>query len=360
MASVATTHLPLPSGVPYNVRLANVVDDQEDILRLCRESGLHCTAERYKWNYLDNPLRSTWSAVAVNFVHQRVVGTTALFPRSLLLNGARLRAAVAGDFAVEPGHRGLYAALALQKAATAACKAGEFDILYGFPNKAARPVQLRAGYQAIGQMISGMRLLRTRTALEKRGRGLWCPWVADAFDGVLGLLSRDFRTTARGEYAYSCLAAYDERFDAFWHKMLPRFRVVVERTSPYFNWRFRQCPSKQYSLFAAVHTKTAEVGGYIVWWTNDGKTHIYDIMSCDAAFDGLLAAFIALQRKQNTYCITLSYFGDHELIRRLCKFGFFFRLSQAKVLVHFTPALQASAQLCNPDNWYLLDGDSDA
>lgn len=344
----------------YFVRAADMDRDQGDVLRLCRISKLNGSPEKCPWKYDMNPLGRTWCALAIESASDKVVGTTALFPRRLLVDGTSLRAAVAGDFAVEPGHRTLYPAIALQKAALAACQGGAFDVLYGLPNNAARPVQLRAGYQSVGQVTAGVRLLRTRAALARRGQASW-RWGADVLDSIVTLLSRESRANMATSYCYVSLPRFDARFDRFWANALANHRIIVGRDSLYANWRFADCPILKYSLFTAVHKTTGEIGGYVVWSSSQhGKIRISDLMAYDHAFDGLLTAFIKLQRDQSADCITIVYFGNNNLVRKLRRFGFMFRRTPSEVLLSVKPGVPAPERFFDSDNWYLLDGDSDS
>jgi hypothetical protein len=354
-----TTVAPPAPVVPYQVRLADVVRDEQEILRLCKAGALHCPPEKYQWNYAANPLRQAWCSLAIERANQSAVGTTALFPRRILVDGVPFSAAVSGDFAVDPQHRTLYPALALQKAAVTACRSGSFDILYGFPNDAARPVQIRAGYRVVGRIRVGIRPLRLRRTLERAVRELhWLPGTR-ILDSLISLASKESRVRIPTQYRYSVLPAFDERFDRFWVRTLHRHRVVVERNSVYANWRFISCPSRKYSLFVAIHSNTGEVGGYILSWSDEGRTHISDILANEDAFDGLLTLFINQQREQGAHCITIVYFGGSWLVRKIRRFGFLFRSTRSEVLLYTKPDLPAADLLSCPDNWYLLDGDSD-
>ncbi|MGE5207439.1 MAG: GNAT family N-acetyltransferase [Chlamydiota bacterium] len=344
----------------YHVRRADLARDGTEIASLCQAASLHCTPEKYHWNYQANPLQPAWCGLVIEDHSQQIVGTTALFPRRLLVDGQRVRAAVAGDFAVGAGHRVLYPALLLQRAALGACHAGEFDVLFGFPNDAARPVQRRAGYRPVGQVCAGVRLLNTQTVLAQYGRRSWWTRVGAIFDSLVTLISKERRDVNAGPYDYVELPAFDQRFDRFWRDALPRHRVVVERDSAYANWRFLQCPVRKYSLLAAVRRSSGEIGGYVVWSEQGGKARIADLMACEDAFDGLLSAFIRLQRERQAYCITAVYFGDNRLVRRLCRFGFLFRRTRSELLVGANSRPGVLEPLLDANNWYLFEGDSDS
>lgn len=354
-----TAQAPPSPIAPYRVRLADTLADESEVLRLCKASALHCSPEKYRWNYTANPLGYAWCSLAIEAGGESPVGTTALFPRRLLVDGVPFSAAVSGNFAVDPQHRSLYSALALQRAALAACKSGSFDILYGFPNDAARPVQIRAGYRVVGRVHAGIRPLQLRQTLDRAGWQLrWLPGIS-TMDSLVSLASQESRARIPARYRCSVLTVFDQRFDRFWARTLPRYRVVVERSSGYANWRFISCPSRKYSLFAAIDSETDEIGGYILSWSDDGHVHISDVMANDDLMDGLLTCFIRQQREQGAHCITLVYFGGRDLFRRTRRFGFVFRNAVTEVLAYSKPTLAIAEQLSCPDNWYLSEGDSD-
>ncbi len=344
----------------YGVRSFDPERDSDDIIRLCRSASLKCSPEKYIWKYRSAPCSGTWCALATDSFSKRPIGTTALFPRRLLVAGTLLKAGIAGDFAVEFGHRSLYSALALQRAAIQACLSGKFDVLYGFPNDAARLVQLRAGYVSLGQVLAGIRFLQTRRTLAKQVSNRFLGFASDIFDEVIRIVSTESRIH-QSEYSYISLPIVDDRFDRFWEKTLPEHAVIVERNSAYANWRFLDCPDKKYSLFAAVHRGNGDIGGYVVWTrSQDGKVRISDLMADDNVIDGLLASFINLQRELGAHCITIVYFGNYHLIRRLRKFGFFFRKTSSQVLLCVNPRVNELERLFDSANWYLFDGDSDS
>jgi len=354
-----TTVAPPSSVASYHVRPADILADEPEILRLCEASALRCSPEKYRWNYTANPLGPARCSLVIEASRPSPVGTAALFPRRILVDGVPFSAAVSGDFAVDPRHRTLYSALALQRGALAACRSGPFDILYGFPNDAARLVQLRAGYRTVGRVHAGIRPLRLRQTLDRAGWQLrWLPGI-NAVDSLLGLASRESRSRLPAQYRCSVLTAFDERFDRFWARTLPRYRVVVERSSEYANWRFISCPNRMYSLFTAIESKTDEIAGYVLSWSDNGHIHISDIMADDDVFDGLMTLFIRRQREQGAHCITLVYFGQRLLLRTIRRFGFVFRSTGSEVLVYTKPTLAITEQLSCPENWYLFDGDSD-
>ncbi len=101
------------------------------------------------------------------------VGVGSAAPRSFLLGGQPIEAAVLVDLAVTVAHRTLYPALLLQKSLLSAGLAVR-RLLYAFPNQKAAAVFQRAGYRRIGLMTRFVRVLRSRSYLEE----LLPAWVA--------------------------------------------------------------------------------------------------------------------------------------------------------------------------------------
>lgn len=361
MAQVSSPILDSQPLVPYRIRQANLDLEASEIIRLCKAGGLQSSIQKYLWKYETYAGQRAWCNLAIDNISGRPVGTTALFPRTLLIEGNPVAAAVAGDFAVEAEHRTLYPAISLQKSALQACRDGRFEIIYGFPNDAARLVQLRAGYLSVGVVRSGIRPLHTRRFFEASGNRRWWGIFADAFDRGLEVAANKFHRQFLDDYYYRELAGADERFDRFWAEELPRYRIVLERNSRYVNWRFMQCPYRTYRLLAALHRQTQEIGGYVFWSsTPDGKVRIFDLMASDHVFEGLVTAFLRLQEAHDATCITVVYFGNDRLVRRLRRFGFFFRQTRSQVLLSVNPRLPKAQMLFDPQNWYLSEGDSDS
>lgn len=361
MAQLSAPILDRPRLAPYTIRNANLDQDRGEIIRLCKTGGLQSSIEKYRWKYEACTGQRPWCKFAIETASGRPIGTSALFPRRLLIDGVAVSAAVAGDFAVESQHRTLLPAISLQKSALQACREGRFDMIYAFPNDMARLVQLRAGYVSVGTVRAGIRPLRTRKLFEAPGKHRWWGMFADLFDGAVRIVAKESRFTAVSDYRYLEVSVTDERFDRFWGVALPKYRIVVGRNSDYANWRFMQCPYRAYRLFAAQHRDTQEIGGYILWSaTPDGKVRVSDLMAFDRVFDELLTAFIRFQQEQNAPCITLVYFGNERLVRRLRSFGFFFRQTRSQVLLTVSPRMPNPQRLFDPQNWYLFEGDSDS
>src|SRR5512139_1800473 len=100
----------------YSVIEADVQNNRDEILPILKENlGGSLREEKYLWNYNRCPFGAAHCWLARHEQSNTFIGTTALFPRVILVKGDPVYAAIAGDFAVDIHHRNLMAALTLQK-----------------------------------------------------------------------------------------------------------------------------------------------------------------------------------------------------------------------------------------------------
>ncbi len=118
----------------YRVDRGDPVADRERILALwerCKFASGAPARARYDWFYLDNPAGR--SRVYLLFSGDEMVGALGTGTRQLAGAAGEMRSAVIlVDFVVEPMHRSLYPALALQKTARER-ELRDIPMLYGIP-----------------------------------------------------------------------------------------------------------------------------------------------------------------------------------------------------------------------------------
>lgn len=345
----------------YSIVPADIANDREAVLKLWKRNFNRVPEERFAWMYRDNPAGPAACWIATEAERGEIVGATAVFPRQLLIDGDTIRAGIAGDFAVDPKHRGFGPALSLQKTAVAHCSERTFSVLYGLPNKQSRSVLLRAGYRTVADVYRMTKPLRSWYYLSRR---IEMPFITRALsrsvDVVFRLLS--WKDSSRHEtYALETPPAFDARFDELWNKASTHFTVIGERSSSYLNWRYRSSPHETYSIFSLVRKDTRSLLGYIVYHTNENKANIADLLSLDldSTLDTLLSAFISHLRKSFVDSVSVSYAGTRLFLKKLLNYGFFIRDREGKVVVYAPADVAAHAIVLNEENWYLLSGDND-
>jgi RimJ/RimL family protein N-acetyltransferase len=312
-------------------------------------------ATRYAWLHERNPAGpgAVWLARAPD---GRPVGTAALHARHVVVEGRIYLAGLATNFAVEPEARAFGPALALQRAVLAACEAGEFAFIYGFPNQAARAIFERLGYRP-GPTLRLARLLRSRPYLERAGRA---PAVASLLAAPLDLA---MRLVARETYhrppagaRLERLDAFDASFEAFWQRVRARHAIVADRSAEYMNWRYAQWPTRRYDL--AALRRGGEIAATLVSYVMDDIVYIAEVHALDAeSLDGLLGQFLRAQRRAGFTAVSVIVLGDAGCAGRLARYGFRPREVERALMVYAPARSPLRSCLYRVHRWALFEGD---
>ena len=310
---------------------------------------------RYAWLHERNPAGpgALWLARAAD---GRPVGTAALHARHVVVDGRPYLAGLATNFAVEPAARAFGPAIALQRAVVAACEAGEFAFIYGFPNRAAKAVFERMGYVP-GRTRRLARLLRSRPYLQRLGRApSVAPVLARPLDLAMRLFSREtFQPMPRGT-RLERIEAFDASFDAFWGRLRSHLAIVADRDAEYMNWRYAQWPTRRYDL--AVVRRGGEVTATVVSYVIGDVVYIAELFALDTeSFDGLLIPFLRTQRRAGACAVSLILLGDVGFAGRLARYGFRLRDVDRSMVVYVPEGSPLRSRLHRVDRWTLFEGD---
>ena len=353
--------------VPGDIRL-----HRRDILALAVRN-LPATREiaeaRYEKYYKNNPLGRPHLALARDRASQAVVGMATLFPTHLSFSGTLIPAAISGDFAVEPGHRGLGPAVALQRNLLSALAPIGISCAYGSPNESAEPILDRVGYTDVGRFVRFVRIVRTRFLVERYLRHATVARFASAVssatvDPLLALVFRERRHRLPHGLTIQKPLLFDDTFSDVWKAMSRQPLASSERSSEVLNWKYelpQRAQMRPYRIFALI-VDGAHVAGYIVYVEKSGIRHVFDIafLPSRSIVDALLSEFVLDSSKNGSAAIALLYLGpDTLLTRRLEAFGFFRRREEHGLRVYVPTELATGVDLTCRKNWYFLAGDTD-
>lgn len=338
---------------------ANFKKDKKDIIKLWERNFSGVLAERFNWIYENNPagVPSCWLAIKDG----QLVGSTAIFPRLLYINGEVVTAGIAGDFSVIKEHRGFGPALSLQREAVSNYISEGFRILYSLPNKDSGGILKRVGYSDIGDIIRLTRPLKSQNYLENK---INIPVIAKMLSKPIDMAMRKF---VRGnfhmrykDYTWELLTSFDYRFDILWDKAAPQFTVIGERTCSYLNWRFINSPHESYLIFVIKQTMTDEIHGYITFSIARNRAIIFDLLSLNIhILDALLSEFILLLQRECLDAVSINLAGCTDLVKKLQRYGFFIRDREDKLVALFPPDSPFAQYISEIKNWYFLVGDND-
>ncbi len=338
---------------------ADLKRDKEDIIRLWERNFSNVPRERFDWIYENNPagVPSCWLVKKEG----QVVGSIALFPRRLYINGQAVTAGIAGDLSVIRAFRLLGPAMSLLNEVSSSYIKEGFDLIYTLPNEKSVNIAKRSGYSVIGDILSLTRPLKSQYYLRKK---IHYPIISKLLqkpvDFAMRIFAKENFFKHHKESSCEVLTSFDSRFDTLWEKALPNFAIIGERTSSYLNWRFVNSPHESYSIFIIKQVSNHDILGYIVFNTVKNRVKIADILSIDSnTLDILLSEFILYSRRENIDSISIRLGGCSDMLRKLQSHGFSIRGNEGKLLGLFPPDSPFSKYFTDIKNWYLMDGDND-
>jgi hypothetical protein len=316
---------------------------------------------RYAKYFEDSPLGPPRFFMAHDSESDSFVGMASIFPTQLRVFGELVPAAVAGEFAVDDGHRGLGPAVPLQRAAVNALGDLGLACAYGYPNEHSEPITRRVGYTDLGKLTRYVKVLRSRILVEQYGRGRVAAGVGRvALDPLLSVFSRE--RLHRRRHRIERPGAFDERFAAVWSSLWRQGTITSERNVELLNWKYEMGREGGiYRVFALVGPDD-QVAAYAVYRERNGIRHVIDIVFRPdrQILDSLLAELIRDARKQGLAAISLIHLGAQGLlVQRLKAFGFLRRTEDSSLHVFVPGESELERSLVEAGNWSFLNADAD-
>jgi hypothetical protein len=333
-----------------------------------RDPELPVRAEqRLAWLYQQNPAGPALTWLGFDDDARRAFGCCSCYPRETWVNGARMHAAIAADFAVDRKYRIAGPAVTLQRAMARGSGEAGISFVYGWPNNQSIGVFKRVGYKVVGQTTTWAKPLRSvrhvRTALEERVPAIagLAPLAGSLVD--VGLAADDWRRLLPRlpSLRTQVLDRADERFDELLSRARPPW-IMGDKTAAYLNWRYAECPTVRYR-FLVVVDRHDRLQGYVVY-THVGETAVAaDLFAADLgpALDHLLVGFARRAWREGAATAELTFVGTSELTRRLARLRFFPRETSRSLVLHVAPNTPpaVAAALADRERWFMLDGELD-
>ncbi len=309
----------------YSIIRADARRNQGDILPILKENlGESLREEKYLWKYQQCPYGAADCWLTRHEESGTFVGTGALFPRKMLVQGEPVCAGIAGDFAFDRQHRNLIQALALQREIQSKIHETRFRFIYCLPNEQARGIFSRIKYKKIGTFTHFVKPLKSEYRNHEYLHSiLQSKPVARAVDMFIRIFAKESRYTTTVPYSIDTPDSFDERFDVFWKKVSGQFAIIGERTPAFLTWRYMQSPGKKYSVFCLLD-EHKDISGYIVYDFNKNMCDIMDMLyePTGDVLGLLLAEFSRFMRMKGAGSISVHYLGGGFLKEKLREFNF--------------------------------------
>lgn len=240
--------------------------------------GQHLTArstpQRTEWFYEQNPHGRARVLTLRDGTDGAIVGSGAVIPRLLWINGSRRLGSVMADFWVHPAHRSLGPAVQLQRACVDAARelgCAFFDLPQGNMPAVYRRMRL------LGPLVLARlaRPLRTRAFVARR---VAVAPLASAL-GLLGdavLRLRDLAQVPRARYEIATHAGdFGPEFDELTARPEPPGAVAVARSAEFLEWRYRRHYYLRYRIMTA--RRAGKLAGYIVLGVDGTSAEVVDL-----------------------------------------------------------------------------------
>jgi hypothetical protein len=353
----------------YAVVPADLQKDRQVIIDLWRQNlaDISHLEEKYDWHFLNNP--SGPGQIWILKADGRPIGTTSLGMRPLKLGQTLTTAGVACDLAVNKDHRFLRPALMLQRALLATSHAG-VRIVYGVPNPAGASVLKYVGYREFCSVHRYAKLLRVSHYLQRsRKFGAIVPFIGRMADQGFAALQSFSRGRENGRLT-QLLPRFDERFDELWSRMDSAHPALTVRDRRFLNWRYHECPLRQYKTLGLLTEDESRLLGYLIYYVEDHSAVCTDLLVLSGAEDlsCLLSSWAAAAWRDGLASLSLSC-SDGALPASLLRLGFTRRSAapttrpdrssrheHCKTL--FTHERHSATEQPVAGNWYYTEGDS--
>ena len=347
----------------FTIVKADLKADRDNIKNFWKIHFPYWPQTKYAWFYEENLYGPASCWIARDSATGNILGTTAIFPKKILVDGQPAIGAIAGDLGVNKKYRNLGIAKMLQRASVEYFISSDLDFLYGTPNIVSEQVCKNAGFEIIGRTVRMVKIIRSHDYIK---RVVKIPFLskilARPVDEFLKFFSEERRMPRPDKFSAELLEDFDDRFDLLWQKMSDRHRMIGERTRQFLHFRFTQCPFKDFEIFALSEQPSGNMLGYIISRLDQKNLHISDILTIDSeiVLDRLIAEFLTFYRKYDIDIITLTYFGKPDIIDRFRRFGFSTRPDNRTIIIYINHNSPYFETLTDAKNWHFLEGDNDA
>jgi hypothetical protein len=334
-----------------------VQQDKAKALAVWRMSGFGGSAAehpgRYEWFY-----RSSLHQLAhINFLEygDEAIGFLGVGFRKWCVAGEPITAGVLVDFVVHPSHRTALPALMLQRHGRRRAKQNA-QLLYGLPAAKAEAIFRRLGGEFECQLPRFVRILRSRTYLER----LLPTWLASPLSllidstSIVWTYARQLFSRSEGAW----LERFDDRFDELWRRLDKRARCMGVRDRGFLEWRFMQRSERSYQIFAVTErSNPQQLRTYFVCERSAATLVIKDLLHVGSGKelrDALLKLSLCA-RAQGASALSLEIAGDREITNALRRTQFFKRDSRplfATVSEHIREKIKDA-------RWYITQADED-
>jgi len=235
----------------------------------------------WRWKYFKNPAGDHLMAVAVEAGTGRVVGQVGTIPTFLMIKGEKVLGAQTCDIVILPEFQKGSPFFKLHEHATGLLSPAGVNIVFGYSIKKTLKISKRLlKFRSVFPVRRLVRVLDPGQFLKKKVPVAPLARVLGKVGGrVLHMVHATGVTSPEG-FRISEIQTFDTRFDRLLEIVGSKVKVMLYKDSVYLNWRYVECPSVDYKVFAVENDDV--VAGFIVTAILDEdlrRGYILDLMT---------------------------------------------------------------------------------
>jgi hypothetical protein len=347
----------------YRVYQADLDRDKEVILGFWNNNHSKALDQKFHWMYMGNPAGRAVVFLLEHVESKVTVGMVAFFKRGFQIGKRFCCGGVVGDLFVDREHRTMGPALMLHRAVVSLTRAGEVELIYGFPNDVADPILKRVGYHNIGALARMVKPLKSASYLSRRNYPeVLNKLLRPLLDCCLKLTFIELFHHLNSDYAFNEVETIDDRFDHFWAECKKKYIVAGDRSASYLRWKHLKDPDDSNRVFACFNRDESAVKGYIVYRFEDRSVEVRDFVTMDdrEGINALMLSFLQHIRKTPAESVIVNTMDNQSVMLMLSRFGFRRRDTRRNVYIYCSGQDPEQLRLlCDSENWFLTSSDED-
>lgn len=337
-----------------------------DVIRLWKEQFdedyVNNRKRLFKWLSGENPNRKDHPTYFLLFDGERVIGMHGYMPLKVSIGGELQQCHMAHDTLLAKESRGKGLGKVILKGITESSEKVAGALWFNYPNFR---LYTKFGWTNVPDFYPFVRIYNPKSFLD--GKKYNAALKAIIAIGVkTGLSIKNALTSPKDNSNYTIkeIDTFDEQFDALFNELAPKFKIIVERSSSYLNWKFVKKPFSNYMRIAAYDSRS-RLAGYMVSKVEKSddilRGKIIDFMAPpdnpDVFYALLNNCLKKMERLKVAYIQIIT--SNPGFIRLIKKTGFMQSKNCQKFMVTNWQGTFEKELIADIKNWFLTESDAD-
>jgi len=336
------------------IREADLSSDREVLISsMLAYLSKRADARRFTWLYRQNPPGPVQAWLAVETGQSRIIGSGAIVPQRIAVDGRLAPVAVMADFWIHPAFRSMGPALQLQRRCMEAAGIGH-EGFFDLPQRQMIAIYRRLGIPSRSTLVRLAKPLRSEAYLQKLLRSATLATLAAPLPNA-ALATADLAMSGRSGALVSVHAGpFDHEFTDLSLRTSAAFGACVDRSAGYLNWRYHRHYFLHHEVFTA--RDAGRLLAYAIIARSGDMAAIVDLFGTPerGVIADLLLGASAVLRRQGVSTLSIELTESHRLLEHVQAAGFR-RRQERPLIIHaaLEGRLRGPGELC----WSLSQGD---